>query len=288
MVNQFYTDATAPAPHSEWVNRPRAGQVAEACARVEWRVFPALIDHRGRKQPVIKGWKNLATTDLDVIDEWWSGKYARCVAGVATGQTSNLLVVDLDRKNGHDGYELLTQLEREHGSLPRTWRVRTRDGEHRYYSYPARTGITISGGGGLDIRGEGGLVIAPGTQVHDWEGYRAWEYVDSILSLPLPELPAWFVDWAVNRRRNLRRPHSYIEGNYVEAVGVEDWIDDAASVAPGGQESYLFTGLRRLRRTTSIPPDTGRGAACGAAICHRRSGRSVDGRSRTAEGGSRD
>jgi putative DNA primase/helicase len=63
------------------------------------------------------------------------------------------------------GFTSLDALEKERGLLPETLTVRTGGGGmHAYFKYPAGSGIRNTAGRvgfGLDVRGEGGYVLAP-------------------------------------------------------------------------------------------------------------------------------
>lgn len=108
--------------------------------------------------------------------------------GIACGDVSGLLVVDVDEKSGRSGTETLRQRGEE---LPKTFTVRTPSGgHHHYYRCPpgARSRNDFFGGGcGLDVKANGGYVAAwptPGYQV-------AGKVADWAPRLPAP--PAWAV-----------------------------------------------------------------------------------------------
>lgn len=126
-----------------------------------WPVFPL---RQGLKTPAtLQGFKN-ASTDFLQIEQWFeTGEYN---LGIATG--NGLLVLDIDRKAGKDGNIVIQQLEAVYGVLPETLTIATpTGGEHRYFSYDPS--LTISSkaniykeyGEGLDIRADGGYVVAP-------------------------------------------------------------------------------------------------------------------------------
>src|SRR5438874_672341 len=73
-------------------------------------------------------------------------------------------VVVLDVDGDHGGFTSLRQLEQEHGSLPRTQRVRTGSGEHLYFVYPKVHLKNTAGklGVGLDVRCCGGYAVTVG------------------------------------------------------------------------------------------------------------------------------
>lgn len=121
-------------------------------------VFPL---RPGTKKPIHRGGFHNATTDEDRIREWWSETPAANI-GLPTGMVSGLLIVDVDVDKG--GRESLAALEAEHGKLPDTWTVKTSDDNYQLYLRHPSEEIRISAGKlgpGLDIRADGGYVVAP-------------------------------------------------------------------------------------------------------------------------------
>ena len=113
------------------------------------------------KHPLIKGWRQEATTSSQKVNDWWR-RWPNAGVGIATGPRSNLLVVDIDPKYGGD--ESLQKLESAYGELPKNFHVRTGGGgSHIYLRYPDfAVGNSVSSlARGVDIRGDGGLVVAP-------------------------------------------------------------------------------------------------------------------------------
>lgn len=89
-------------------------------------------------------------------------------AGLLTGARSGgIVVIDVDRRaGGPDGFLTLDALERAHGPIPATLTVRSPGGSlHLYLRDPLGRFKTQAGqlGPGLDVRGEGGLVVCPGS-----------------------------------------------------------------------------------------------------------------------------
>ncbi len=112
------------------------------------------------KHPIPLDGVKSATKDLNKINDFfWCGTNN---IGIATGIISNLVVLDVDPKNGGD--LSLKKLCDEIGEFE-TYTVRTGSGGlHFYFRYPATGEIRNSVkqlGPGLDIRGIGGYVIAP-------------------------------------------------------------------------------------------------------------------------------
>ena len=124
-------------------------------------VFP--VNQRNKKPHTPHGCLD-AKTDPGAIRFWWT-KWKDAAIGIATGSVSGgLIVVDLDEDDdkGLDGYQALKTWEKDHGEFPDTWRsVTGRGGYHIFFRskkiYHNRAGVLD----GVDVRGEGGYVIAP-------------------------------------------------------------------------------------------------------------------------------
>jgi len=142
-------------------------------ARRGWRVFPIWPIRNGRcacgtacgrdggKHPIGRlapHGVHDATTAEATITRWWTDTPDANI-GIATGAVSGLVVLDVD---GEDGEASLAALEREHGPLPATPTVLTGKGRHLYFTYP---GVPVPNrvrvAPGLDVRGDGGYVVAP-------------------------------------------------------------------------------------------------------------------------------
>ena len=134
--------------------------IIDAAARYAtrgWAVFPV----RANKAPATPhGFKD-ATTDPGAVRSLFEA-YPGSGVGIATGATSGLLVLDVDPDAGGD--HALVDLEREHERLPDTVEVLTGGGgRHLYFVHPGGEIRSSAGklGPGLDVRADGGYVVAP-------------------------------------------------------------------------------------------------------------------------------
>lgn len=178
------------------------GAAAYACSRFGFRVFPLRAD---TGTPVFTQWPERATTDVDQIQEWWTGEYARNGVGIATGPESGLWVLDIDVKDA-DGFSSLRELTRANGStvdvFTRTMTVRTPSGgAHLYFRWDdasaSEGGIRNSAKSlapGLDVRGIRGYVRAP-----EVGAYRIVER-DGVKITTLVSAPEWLVPLCKKRR----------------------------------------------------------------------------------------
>lgn len=119
-----------------------------------------------------------AKTDTRAIRAWWK-KWPDANIGIATGKPSGGLVVidvDIDEDKGIYGDDSLREWEKENGKLPDTWQAITgRGGQHIYYRTDEKIKNTTNLYPGIDIRGDGGYVIAP-PSIHQNGNEYQWEY----------------------------------------------------------------------------------------------------------------
>lgn len=130
------------------------------------------------KIPLAKNGCKDATTDAAIVKAWWQ-KYPNANVGIATGlKSGGLFVIDLDidEDKGINGYQTLRDWERKNGILPDTWSSITgRGGYHLFFKSSKQ--ITNRAGilEGVDIRGEGGYIVAPPSTHANGRKYE-WEY----------------------------------------------------------------------------------------------------------------
>jgi hypothetical protein len=134
-----------------------------------------------------------ATTDPVLIGEWWRRSPGANV-GIATGAASGLIVVDLDLPKG--GRESLQALVAAGHQLAPTLTSRTGGrGLHLFYVQPS--GVTIPNAvgrlpglaqavPGIDLRGDGGYVVAPPSIHASGRRYR-WD------RRRIADLPSWIL-----------------------------------------------------------------------------------------------
>jgi putative DNA primase/helicase len=156
-----------------------------------WAVFPC---RPHEKQPwTPNGFKD-ATTDEEQVARWCQEKPNANVA-VATGTVSGLVVLDVDTKEGRDGEATLQALEARLGPLPETVEQLTGGGGRQlFYRHPG--GLIQSNvgklGAGVDVRADGGYVIAPPSIHPDTRRPYQWEVLHDPDDMALATLPdAW-------------------------------------------------------------------------------------------------
>jgi hypothetical protein len=190
-----------------------------------------------------------ATADAETVVSYWR-RFPEANIGLATGEKNNITVLDVDP--GHGGVDSLLILTTRHGELPETLRSRTGSGgEHIIFRHV--TGVrnsTAKLGAGLDVRGEGGYIIAP-PSLHPSGGRYQW--LQNISPAPAP---GWLVaELAVNDKAT--EP----VGEYRECMRLDRYGEAALASAT----SNILNAPRGLQEHTlnSEAYSIGRKAAAG-------------------------
>lgn len=196
--------------------------------------------HPKSKEPMFKNWPEIASSDAALITRWWR-QNPRANVGIATGQKSRLFVFDVDIKNGGD--DTFEALVGQHGKFPSTWQQITGTGGwHMFFRYPNFPVSNAAGiFPGIDIRGNGGQVVAP-PSIHPETGKRyEWDGLLEIEQAPLAEAPLWLLDTLQGKSilpkaplsLALRIPHGVQHQTLVSMAGMMRKLGlDADEIAP--------------------------------------------------------
>lgn len=116
------------------------------------------------KHPIFSNWQAKATTDPAQIKQWWN-KYPFANVGIVTGQQSGLVVIDIDPRNSGDTslQNLIDSYDDIETNLD-TYTIKTGgNGSHYYYHYrkPFKSCKKHGLGAGIDIKADGGYILAP-------------------------------------------------------------------------------------------------------------------------------
>jgi Bifunctional DNA primase/polymerase, N-terminal len=163
-------------------------KAAQRYGSLGWQVFP--VKPRG-KVPIIKGGFKAASVSPAQIEAWW-GKWPNANIGVATGFASGLLVIDLDGPDALAAFKRLHS-ERSNQPLPPAAVVVTARGWHIYfamgYGDPIRCSTGQDDEKGIDVRADGGYVLAP-PSIHPSGHVYTWDLtlLDGTANPPLYSL----------------------------------------------------------------------------------------------------
>lgn len=215
-------------------------------ARRGWKVFPLagkipLKDSHGFED---------ATTDETTIRSWWNENPMYNI-GIATGQTSGgLVVLDLDRKNGKDGYQALAEWQfqnRLSKAFPDTVKaISGTGGEHWYYQMPecyldSRIDILS----GIDSRANKGYIVAP-PSIHPETGVPyQWGEAHSPKEIRLAEVTPEIL-LLLTYERN--------KGQAAEKPGIRDRFKLPGIIEQGQRDDTIFRYACQLR-SQGIPEE---------------------------------
>jgi putative DNA primase/helicase len=169
-----------------------------------WHVFPAKFkdgkkySHKSADHSGGMNWG--MTKDLDQVRKDFK-RWPTCV-GVPTGAVNGIIVVEVDTLRGghkHDGVASMLHLQTENGPLPDTLMAESPSGSvHRYYKHPGgRVGSSASKlAPGIDVKGDGGMVVAPPSVRPDGAAYRWLNW-----GTPIADAPTWLVDAVLDEAR---------------------------------------------------------------------------------------
>lgn len=174
-------------------------------------VFPVAVrkleDGTLEKKPVVK-WRDEATTLHAQIRTWWA-VHPDCAVGIDLDRTG-LFVVDLDKHPGApDGVAAFRSLRGNNPVVPAVpVTITATGGRHLFFHNSER--LTNARGklpAGIDVRGIGGFVMAPGSV---WENY-AWRTHPkrprlSVVYPDIPPLPDWLLRVVRPPRETNHRP----------------------------------------------------------------------------------
>jgi len=194
-------------------------------AQKGFRVFPCKIN----KSPLTKSGFKDATTDLKVINRWWT-KSPNALIGFPTG--GGLVVIDVDMPAGPASLEAL---EKENASLPPTLEQKTGSGgKHLFYLTEAKISNSAGRlGNGLDIRADGGYIILP-PSMHQTGNRYEWVNQNSIA--PLPEWVHHLLTMPRKKDKALLQP--FLSTPYGRKALIEE-SEKLATTAEGSRNDQL-------------------------------------------------
>jgi len=167
---------------------PTLPQEIRDAAKLGWKLFPC---RPVTKKPAIKNNLNAATDDTAKL-EAWAAQFPECNWALATGERSDVDVIDVDRR--HNGHLAQRAWEAQRLTFPPTRTTETADGTHWYFKHTpgvrSSTGASTKGlAPGVDIRGDGGYVMMPPSIHPDThKPYKIGEL------RPVAEAPQWLQD----------------------------------------------------------------------------------------------
>jgi Virulence-associated protein E/Bifunctional DNA primase/polymerase, N-terminal len=177
-----------------------------------WHVFPCWPgdkspcvgqdkDAAGNKIPKSGGLYK-ASTDETQISTWWR-RWPNAMIGVRTGAASGVWAIDPDAPDGDkpDGLAAWAVLVAKHGPVHTHTHRTPGGGQHLLFAWDAHRPVTNRegdlSGTGINVRGEGGYIIAPPSRRADG---RAYEIAESLDFFRFATAPDWLYELIIPER----------------------------------------------------------------------------------------
>lgn len=170
-------------------------QAAIKYAEMGYKIFPVMPN---AKNPATDNGFKDASKDVKQIEKWWN-ENPNYNIGLPTGEINHIVVVDCDihPEDGADGYRDLVEFANENGEIPDTVLSITQSGGYHFFfktdkAYRSRIKVY----GSIDIRANGGYVVAPpsvgeygeytwecGYEIDEFEMADANDTIDKLINL---------------------------------------------------------------------------------------------------------
>ena len=210
----------------------------------------SVVPVRG-KVPAIE-WKEFQgrRASEDELSTWFGEQTSEKLnVGIVTGAVSDLVVVDADSQDAIDVWEAMrrpTPLAVETGG----------GGMHFYYRHPGQNTLvknqTGCCGERLDVRGDGGLVVAP-PSVHPRTN-RAYRWVTPIEQISLDSVPTYDSTWLSSTAMPIPQPfHSPSPTSKI--LRVRKYISHIVAVSGEGGHNSTYRATCRLKDAGLTPEE---------------------------------
>lgn len=175
-------------------------QIALKWAAAGASVFPVEItvsETKIDKVPRVK-WRALSTTNPETIKDWWK-QWPDSAPGIDLAKV-DVVVLDGDRHGGPDGVAGLNQFFKDHNlnasAIPIVITPQN-GGRHAWFRQPAGEPLgnrdKAVKDSGINVRGAGGFVVAPGTLLPDGRRYQRCDgtpsTIGALINGTIPVLP---------------------------------------------------------------------------------------------------
>jgi hypothetical protein len=204
------------------------------------------------KAPRLPGWTTRATNKPEGVRYYWEKYGSDCMPGVALG-LCGLVAIDVDVKNGIDGCAALDPLLDTNGGFP-PCPVTITPSRGRHVILGQQKGRAPLGNRtgalprGIDIRGVGGQVIAPGAIRSDgtfYESMPGWpDLAEAFAADTIPEIPGWLVE-IIEARPAVRDCGPSLNS-------------EPRTVATGNKTAWVAEGLSQEAHALAATPENGR------------------------------
>jgi hypothetical protein len=208
-----------------------------------------------------------ASCDPQQIKAWWE-MHPNAMIGIPTGSRSGIWAIDPDAPkpvSNIDGRRNWAELTAQNGGHPHTHTHDTPGGgQHIVFKYRPDKPITNREGGlaklGINVRGEGGYIIAPPSMTADGKRY---EHAEPLDVFHFAEAPSWLSDLILTAPSISERASAHVRlpadgppgsgshRRYAEAA-LRGEADDLAQTLTGERNKELNNAALKLGTLSAI------------------------------------
>jgi Bifunctional DNA primase/polymerase, N-terminal/AAA domain/Primase C terminal 1 (PriCT-1) len=228
--------------------------LSEAAMRYVGLGLAVIPLHPKSKKPVFEDWTSIQRADTGTVQKWWHNN-PNANIGILTGPKSGVFVLDVDTKDhGEITFDSLTM---EHGRFPETWQqVTGTGGFHLFFRYPNFPVHNVrSLFPGIDIRGEGGQVVAPPSVHPDTGKTYEWDGIQDIEKQPIAEAPMWLLEILQARNQSKGKPAAQVPAKIPAGVRHPTLLSIAGMLRRLGlDQDEIYPTLRAVNDRRCDPP----------------------------------
>lgn len=204
------------------------------------------------KHPRIRAWQKNATTNIQQLESWWL-RWPDANIGIQTGPKSGILVLDVDPDNGGD--DSLFALESQYGKLDVLESITGGGGRHLFFQYPNQQIPNSSSkiAAGLDVRGDGGFIVAP-PSLHKSGKFYQWEASSDPIQTLLQPVPGWLLS-LVTAGQSTTQPAAPVNSN-IQAGKRNNYLTSLAGAMrrKGMTTDEIEAALTVVNANRCVPP----------------------------------
>jgi putative DNA primase/helicase len=202
------------------------------------------------KHPRTQNGSKDATLDKTIIKDWWR-RWPDANVGIATGDGSGIVVLDIDPKNG--GTDSLDKVLDEYGLLPDVPHSQTGlKGSHYVFRLPPGNdpGSPVGIFPGIDVRSTGTLIVAPPSLHASGRRYKWLRRPTKGEELPDPP------EWLYKSSKARRAGPAIVEDEPIRAGNRRNVLLSLAGAMrrQGADEGAILAGLLDLNLRRCQPP----------------------------------
>lgn len=212
-------------------------------------------DRIAKHPRTLKGLK-ACSIDPEQIRKWWS-MWPRANIGIVAGKNTtgrHLVIIDVDKKN--NGLENWDSLKETHGKLPDTAESITGSGGRHilfYSDVPSKNSVGLIAPG-IDVRGEGGYIVAP-PSLHKSGGNYEWELSSDPAKVPIATIPDWLLALAGPKHSSPKRQPTNEDSNIIEGKRNDTLFKFGCTMrAKNAEHSVILAALLKMNEDQCDPP----------------------------------